>query len=168
MQTTQTTETKKILSFLKEIGIPVIERDLPEKTFVPGLALGPNCIYMDKQRMLYPGDILHEAGHLAVTAADQRPLIGTEQIDKGWPSGGEELGAILWSYAALKHIGIPPEVVFHPNGYKKDSGWLIESFNNGVFVGMPFLEWIGIAYGKERAEKEGKPAFPKVLKWLRE
>jgi hypothetical protein len=58
----------------------------------------------------------------------------------------------LWSYAVLKHIGIPEEVVFHPNGYKNDSQWLIDNFSNGVYISLPFLEWIGIALGKERAE----------------
>jgi hypothetical protein len=164
----ETSELEKILSFLKEIGIHVVERELPEPTFLPGLNLGPECIYMDTKRLLYPGDLLHEAGHLAMTAADQRKLIGSDQIDPDWPSGGEEMGAILWSYAALKHIGIRTETVFHPHGYKKDSQWLIKSFEEGTYVGMPFLEWTGIAFGKEKAKKENKPEFPHVLKWLRD
>lgn len=164
----ETSELEKMLAFLREIGISVIEREINEKTFVPGLALGPGCIYMDKAKMLYPGDLLHEAGHLAVTAADQRKLIGSDLIDKEWPSDGEEIGAILWSYAALTHIGIRPETVFHPHGYKQDSEWLIENFSEGTYVGLPFLEWIGVALGEKRAEAEGKPAFPKMLKWMRD
>lgn len=61
-------ETQQTLSFLKEIGIDVIEKELDD-TFLPGLSLGPNCIYIDYDKLLYPGDILHEAGHLAVTAS---------------------------------------------------------------------------------------------------
>lgn len=166
--TLERTELTLILSFLKEIGIEVIETELPDGTFLPGLSLGPNCVYVDHSRLLYPGDLLHEAGHLAVTAADQRSKIGTTEIAADWPNGGEELGAILWSYAASKHIGIPEEVVFHKNGYKNESEWLIENFKNEVYIGMPFLEWTGIALGKARAEQENKPEFPAVLKWLRD
>ncbi|MEQ7798606.1 hypothetical protein ABDJ41_02235 [Pedobacter sp. ASV1-7] len=161
-------ELKLILSFLKEIGIAVIERELSESTFLPGLSLGPNCIYVDYSRLLYPGDLLHEAGHLAVTTSEQRNQIGTTAADANWPTDGEEIGAILWSYAALKHIGIPAQIVFHENGYKNDSQWLIDNFSNGIYIGLPFLEWIGIALGKERAEKEGKSEFPLVLKWIRD
>jgi len=161
-------ELKLILSFLKEIEITVIERELSEPTFLPGLSLGPNCIYVDYSRLLYPGDLLHEAGHLAVATGEQRGNIGNISADKNWPTEGEELGAILWSYAALKHIGIPEQIVFHENGYKDDSQWLIDNFSNGIYIGLPFLEWTGIALGKERAEKEGKPEFPLVLKWIRD
>ena len=165
---TETTETKRILAFLEEIGIAVIERELTGTTFVPGLALGPNCIYMDKNRMLYPGDLLHEAGHLAVTKAEWREKIGSPEMDPEWPNGGEEMGAILWSYAALKHIGIAPEIVFHPDGYKDQSDWLIENLNNKVYIGMPFLEWIGLALDEPKAQQMGTPAFPKMLKWMRD
>nr|WP_121270711.1 hypothetical protein [Pedobacter schmidteae] len=158
----------KILSFIRQIGITVVETELPETTFLPGLNLGPNCIYVDYGKLRYPGDILHEAGHLAVTDADQRSKIGTPEIDADWPNGGEEMGAMLWSYAALKYIGIPEEVVFHPNGYKGEAEWLINNFKNGTYIGMPFLEWTGIALGKDRAQKEGQPEFPTVLKWLRD
>lgn len=51
-------EVKKVLFFLKEIGIEIIDKDLDE-TFLPGLDLGPNCIYIDYNKLLYPGDILH-------------------------------------------------------------------------------------------------------------
>lgn len=163
----QAAETKKILSFLQDIGISVIEKELTEPTFVPGLALGPSCIYMDPQKMLYPGDLLHEAGHLAVADASDRAKAGTPEMRTNWPTGGEEIGAILWSYAALKHIGIAPEVVFHPHGYKKDSEWLVKSFTQGTYVGLPFLEWIGLTYSEKKAKESGEEAFPVMRKWLR-
>ncbi len=165
---TETTELKLILSFLDEIGIAVVERELAGATFVPGLALGPNCIYMDKTRMLYPGDLLHEAGHLAVTEAKWRSKIGSPEMNPEWPTGGDEMGAMLWSYAALRHIGIIPEIVFHPNGYKGQSEWLIETLNNKLYIGMPFIQWIGLALDEHKAKELGLPAFPIMLKWLRD
>jgi len=160
-------EVKKVVFFLKEIGIEIIEKEL-EETFLPGLELGPNCIYIDYDKLLYPGDILHEAGHLAVTIPSERKLVGSTQISKDWPTQGDEAAAILWSYAVLHHLQLPPEFVFHPNGYKGDSEWFISNFKSGIYMGLPLLEWMGLCLGKEKAEKENKSPFPAMQKWLRE
>ena len=160
-------QLQKALAFINQIGITVIERELAHKTFLPGLDLGPGCIYVDYDRLLYPGDILHEAGHLAVTPAAQRALIGSAQIGDDWPTQGEEIGAILWSYAAALELDLPLEFIFHADGYKDDSAWLTENFQSGNFIGLPFLEWAGLALGEVRASKEAKPAFPSMLQWMR-
>jgi hypothetical protein len=164
---THTAELQKMLSFLEEIGIDVIEKEL-ETSFLPGLSLGPNCLYIDYKRLLYPGDILHEAGHLAVTTSAERNAVGTSEMAADWPSQGEEMGAILWSFAAAKHLELPIEFIFHPNGYKNNSEWLISNFTNEIYIGLPFLEWTGLTLGKDRAAAEGKDPFPKMIKWLRD
>lgn len=160
-------EIQKVLSFLNEIGIAVIEKEL-EETFLPGLSLGPNCIYIDFDKLLYPGDILHEAGHLAVTTAVQRKVVGTKEMSPDWPTQAEEIGTILWSFAALNHLQLPLEFVFHPNGYKNASDWFISNFSTQSYIGLPFLEWVGLCLSEDRAIKEGKPAFPAMLKWMRD
>ncbi|UPZ14447.1 hypothetical protein [Flavobacterium humidisoli] len=160
-------EVKKVLIFLKEIGIEIIEKDLDE-TFLPGLDLGPNCIYIDYNKLLYPGDILHEAGHLAVTAPAERKLIGSSKISKDWPTQGDEIVAILWSYAALQHLQLPLEFVFHPDGYKGHSDWFISNFKSGNYMGLPLLEWMELCVGNEKAEKANKLPFPTMQKWLRD
>ncbi|WP_369014585.1 hypothetical protein [Flavobacterium anhuiense] len=160
-------EVKKVIFFLKEIGIDIIEKELGE-TFLPGLELGPNCIYIDYSKLLYPGDILHEAGHLAVTLPAERKLVGTVEISKDWPTQGDEIAALLWSYAALHHLQLPAEFVFHPNGYKGSSEWFISNFTSGNYMGLPLLEWMGLCLGKEKAEKEQKMPFPAMQKWIRE
>lgn len=164
--TTQTIHMhrQKIIYFLEEIGIPVIETQLPDDCFLPGLAIEKNTILMDPERLKFPGDLLHEAGHLAVTAEELRPLIGTSEMDTNWPSDGDEVAAILWSYAALKHLDLEPEVVFHPEGYKNESEWLIRQFQNENYIGLPLLEWMGFCSVSER---EGMKPFPYMLKWLR-
>ena len=163
----QSPELEKVLSFLSEIGIDIIEKEL-QTSFLPGLSLGPDCLYIDFEKLLYPGDILHETGHLAVTTSAVRKIAGTNEMTADWPTQGEEIAAILWSFAAAKHLELPIEFVFHPNGYKNDSEWLISNFTSENYIGLPFLEWAGLAVGKERATKEGKEAFPKMLKWLRD
>lgn len=161
-------EMEKVLSFLNEIGLDVIEKKLDETTFLPGLSLGSNCIYVDFEKLLYPGDILHEAGHLAVTTAAERKLVGTETMSKDWPTQGEEIGAILWSYAAIYHLELPLEFVFHPDGYKNNSDWFISNFNSGNYIGLPLLEWMGLTLSENNVVAENKKPFPVMQKWLRD
>lgn len=153
---------QKIIRFLEQIGIPVIETELSDDCFLPGLALAGNSILMDPKRLKYPGDLLHEAGHLAVTSEELRPLIGTPEMDPSWPSDGDELAAILWSYAALRHLELEPTVVFHPDGYKNESEWLVQQFADKNYIGLPLLEWMGFC-----SSKDGEKPFPYLLKWLR-
>lgn len=156
----------RLILFLNEIGIPVVEQELDDTCFLPGLFPRSNTILLDRKRLKYPGDILHEAGHVAVTEAGFRPFIGTAEMAEQWPQPGEELGAILWSYAVIIHLKIPPEVVFHAEGYKNDSAWLIEQFEKRNYIGLPLFEWMGFCdkYGEN---KEHEVFFPALKKWLR-
>lgn len=158
----------KITTFLKEIGISIIEEELPNDTFLPGLSLSNKGILVDFKKLLYPGDILHEAGHIAVTTAKERKLIGTEKMPKEWPTQGDEIGAMLWSFAAARYLKMPLEVVFHSNGYKGSYNWLINSYNSNIYIGLPFLEWCGLTLSQEKAEKQNEKPFPHMIKWLRD
>lgn len=163
-----TTELHKIIAFLNEIGINIIEKELDEPTFLPGLTLGPNCVYIDYEKLSYPGDILHEAGHIAVTSPTDRAQIGTETMAKDWPSQGEEIATMLWSFAACKHLDLPLDYVFHAGGYKGSSNWLMDNFDTGNYIGLPFFEWTQMAYSKEKAVEMNVPSFPEMVKWVRE
>jgi len=154
--------------FIENLGISVIHKRLTHETFLPGLDLGPNCIYLDPEKLLYPGDLLHEAGHLAVTTAAQRMAVGSDALELPWPTDGEEIAAVLWSYAAAHHLGIPLDVVFHPNGYKNDGNWLIDSFGQGQFVGLPLLQWMGLCFDESNAALHQTQPFPVMQKWLRD
>ena len=150
---------KCIINFLNDIDIIVVEKKLKNDTFLPGLSLEKNTILMDRNKLKYPGDLLHEAGHIAVTEKKLRPLIGTKEMQDDWPSLGDEIAAILWSYAALSHLGLDPKIVFHPDGYKESSDWFIEQFNNKNYIGLPLLEWMGLY--------DNKQEFPLMKKWIR-
>lgn len=162
------TELNKIIAFLDEIGITIAEKELDDSTFLPGLALGANCIFIDYKKLSYPGDILHEAGHLAVTSPSDRAKIGTESMANDWPSQGEEIATMLWSFAACKHLDLPLDYVFHAGGYKGSSNWLMDNFDTGNYIGLPFFEWTQMAYSKEKAAEMNVVAFPKMVKWMRE
>ncbi|MFX0557694.1 hypothetical protein ACOCEA_12915 [Maribacter sp. CXY002] len=125
---------------------------------MPGLQIKGSTILLDRTKLKYPGDLLHEAGHIAVTEETIRPLLGSKEIDNSWPTDGEELAAILWSYAASCHLNLDLEVVFHPDGYKNEASWLIEQFNNKNYLALPLLEWMSLCKKEE---------FPIMRKWLR-
>lgn len=151
---------ERILSFLSEIGIAVRERPLTEPTFLPGILIERGALVLDRAQA-EPGDLLHEAGHLAVMPAAQRAAVTG---DLG-PGPAEEMAAIAWSYAACQHLQLAPEVVFHPNGYKGGSQSLIENFTEGRYIGVPMLQWFGMT--RERGDGTSAPVYPRMGRWLR-
>src|SRR5579859_3574355 len=102
----------KLAGFARAIGIEVGAADLTEPTILPGLDIRGGVILIDEARLLYPGDILHEAGHIAVTHPDERHQPSLS------PTPGDEMATLAWSYAAACHLEIAPEIVFHADGYR--------------------------------------------------
>ena len=68
-----TVETKKMIDFVQSIGI-IVDFGIipPEKEFVPGICIHHGGLLIDINSLKYPGDILHEAGHLAVASTENR------------------------------------------------------------------------------------------------
>lgn len=149
---------EQMIDFLNGIDIKVVETELSDDTFLPGLDLKGSSILMDRKKLKYPGDLLHEAGHIAVADPKLRPLIGTDEIPENWPEMGDEIVTILWSYAAVRHLDIDPSIVFHPHGYRDSSDWFKEQFGSGTYMGLPLLEWMGLCDSEE---------FPMMKKWVR-
>jgi hypothetical protein len=80
---------------------------------------------------------------------------------------GDEIAAQTWSYAAAVHLGLPPEIVFHPAGYKGSAEKLMEIFSEGK-AGIPLLQWMGLTMDAKRGAVEGVAPYPKMIHWLRE
>jgi hypothetical protein len=156
--------TEKICQFIREIDISVEAAIIDEDTFLPGIYIRDGAILVDEDKLLYPGDLLHEAAHLATTVPEERDESHAEVGE----SGGDEMMAIAWSWAALVHLELDPEVVFHPGGYKGWSRTIIESFSEGRYFGVPMLQWLGMTADKKRAEQVGTQPFPHMIKWLRD
>lgn len=152
-----------IVSFLLEIGVSVRACELAEDTVLPGISIERGVLLYDPRRLKYPGDLLHESGHIAFTPASQRPaLSGNATSDLG-----EDIAAIAWSYAAAVHLGIDPAIVFHEAGYRGASRAYIENFSCGRYVGVPLLEWAGMTIEKKRHNNPAV-AYPEMIKWLRD
>lgn len=164
-----TSETQLIIQFIESIGIPVTIGTIDTTTFLPGILIHNGRMTVDIEKLLYPGDLLHEAGHIAVAMPEDRLAmqgdIGANTLKN--KADGEEMMAIAWSYAACLHLGLNLEVLFHPAGYKGNSQWYIEQYTSGNMLYLPLLQWAGFCYdGKQAAANNSKP-FPHMLKWLR-
>jgi hypothetical protein len=154
--------TRRIALFLRAIGLPVRAGTVEEATALPGIRIDHATLVVDEKTMTYPGDLLHEAGHLAVVPPARRAGfhhdVGNEP--------GEEMAAIAWSFAAATHLGIAPEIVFHAAGYRGSSEAIVGSFAMRLPVGVPILAWRGMTVTKADAVADGPPPFPHMTSWL--
>jgi hypothetical protein len=155
-----------ITNFLTAIGMPVIRKPINGPTFLPGLLLEDGNLVIDVEKLLYPGDVLHEAGHLATMPPEIRETM-SDNLENNDLNQGGELMALAWSYAASVHLNLDPGVVFHPNGYKGSSENLINIFTNGGDIGVPMLQWTGMTYDVRTAKELDAKPFPHMICWLR-
>lgn len=154
------------ISFLQEIGIETRFEKLDETCFLPGLSIRDGVVLVDTGLLKYPGDILHEAGHVAVVPAAERCTLTASAIEKRQMRAAEEMMAIGWSYAACIHLGLDPYIVFHDEGYQGGGSYIADNFNDKRYFGLPMLQWRGMAADeKKAAELQVKP-YPFMLKWV--
>ena len=147
-----------IIGFLRKIGIPVETATLPEDGFLPAITVRDGGLLYDPDRLQWPGDLLHEGGHIAMIDPASRPTVSDVGNDPG-----DEMAAIAWSYAAARAIGIDPHIVFHDYGYRGDGRNIVENFAEGRYFGVPMLQYYGLA----RAPRDEGEQYPAMIKWLR-
>lgn len=147
--------TLKISRFLIALGIPVVSTQV-EHSFLPGVSASEGRLLVDSKQLLSAGDLLHEAGHLAMLSPSERAVCGADFGD----DAGNEMGAIAWSYAALVYLDLPPETVFHSQGYKGEAAWLSELFGCGGGIGVPILAW------KRLTNTGAGKSYPAISRWL--
>lgn len=164
------TPLESIKDFLHEIGIPCRAGTVREDSFLAGIDIQNGQIIFDEQRMLSCGDLLHEAGHISVLKSEDRKNVTSPNVSGDMDEGGAEMGAIAWSWAALKHLDIAPEIVFHKEGYKGSAENIIENFSNKRYFGVSILGWLNMTTDPTNVsdeERATKTIFPKMSNWLR-
>lgn len=152
---------ERVLRFVRGIGLAVCETTADATCFfLPGLGIRAGAIVVDPAHWMYPGDLLHEAGHLAVITPQAR---AAETLI---PPPEDEMAAIAWSYAAAVHLGIAARTLFH-DAYKAGGECLADNFSNGRYIGTPLLAYYGMTIEPRRATPDGPPPYPHMLRWLR-
>jgi len=160
--------TQIIVNFLDSVGIPVREGEVVADSFLPGLCIRHGSLVYDRAALRWPGDLLHEAGHIATVPAAIRDQLN-DSLDElpSTPHGGE-VEATAWAYAAIMHLGLPLTVLFHSEGYDGKSAQLIATYELGVYPGCFGLAQAGMTRLSADAALEGVPAYPHMIRWLRE
>lgn len=157
---------ERCVEFLNSIGIETTFRKIGNKSFLPGLLINKGMIIIDKDALEHPGDILHEAGHIAVVPAIDRPGLSERNIPTRKNRESEEVMAIAWSYAACIHLLIDPFFVFHEQGYRGGRDYITDSCRLKNYIGLSMLEKIGLTVNEKNAHRLNVPSYPHMTKWL--
>lgn len=157
-----------ILLFLKKINLPFTLENITEAMFLPGIIIKNGTLIIDGSQLKFPGDVLHEAGHIALAPAEVRPNLNepiAAQLD--FDAATHEIMTLAWSYAAAIECGIPLGVLFHPEGYKGQHESIARGFQAGQYIGLPMLQWLKMAYDTHHAAMKNVKPFPHMIQWLR-
>lgn len=140
----------------------------PDEGFLPGIRLERGVLLVDDSQLAYPGDLLHEAGHVAMTPAALRPSLSGAVDVPGLDMASLEVAAVAWSYAAAVALDIDPAEVFHGGGYRGKSAGLLATYGVGVYPGAHLLEEAGLTATGSRADALGVEPYPHMRRWLRD
>lgn len=160
------TDTQAMINFIVSVGIEVRKTKLPEGLPIPGIGVENGVLLVDEGNLLYPGDLLYQAGRIAILLENERSLyMGKDDPNKD-KEATEGMVAMCWAWAALTHLQLSPEVVFHNNGYKGQSLQIIHGYQSGAYMGLPMLQLYDMAYDPQQANIKGLNPFPYMYKWI--
>lgn len=159
--------TGVIVAFLRGIGIAVTPGRVPEDAFLPGVRIAEGGLVYDPAALRWPGDLLHEAGHIATTPAAQRHHLSDDLAGQEAPEQGGEIEATAWAYAASVALGLDPRVLFHEGGYHGKSAGLVLTYGAGVYPGCKGLADAGMTRIGDAAREHGVAPYPHMIRWLR-
>lgn len=175
-------ELERIDAFLTNLGFRLVRKSVRQKTAVPGIHINTGMtLEIDLTRLLSPGDIFHEAGHVAIVPSLFRAKAKGD-IEKSLhplyerycklhqfmmcykedPIGraiiqASEVEAQAWSYAAAVAAAIPPESVFHAQAYNGGGETILAMMSIGRHYGV---------HGLQAAKMTTVKTYPTMLRWL--
>lgn len=175
----------RIVDFLRTVGLPVEVGPFGAEGFLPGVTIRDGTLRVDPEHLYVSGDLLHEAGHMAIVPSRLRPMLGTnletslrDVVDAdGDPLARlalahTEIMAIAWSYAALRALDLPPETLFFAGGYKmtaSQQAHFLSLMENGNYFGILHLASVGMTGPMgvmAMLHANGLPPFPVMTRWL--
>lgn len=149
-----------IVDFIRSLGIEVRTGSLDSPGFLPGILIHDGALIYDPEVSFHPGDLLHEAGHLALLEPEKRRRAAGDLTRQFPEEEGSELPVILWTFLVCRHLELSPAVVFHEEGYKGESAWLRDELEGGNYLGLPLLQWMGVV-------RAGPDGDLEVTSWVR-
>jgi hypothetical protein len=174
----------KAVAFLREIGLTVTE-DPTAKSFMRKVAIDKGTLRYRPDAPV--GDLLHEAGHLAIIPTRFRSYMDGN-ITIGIKRMFDELGqentppdspiyhaclqssdteATAWAWAVGVHLGIPEELVIEDNQYGRTGATIRACLAARAYLGINGLTWAGYcASNAPYAKVSGKPLYPQLAFWL--
>ncbi len=170
-----------VLRLLSGIGIDLRRGAVSEDSFLPGVAIRRGGLVYDASRLLSPGDLLHEAGHLAVLPSNMRTQVSGDidaslaalQADQAGAAAIDhtDLAPIAWSYAAALAINMDPVFIFDAAGYGAGEGGdvavIASQLAMGLFPGIMMLEKAGLCAAPPPLGDGRHPApYPHMTRWL--
>jgi hypothetical protein len=149
---------RRVVRWLRTVGLRAEEGTRYTLPFARGIWLEDGELIYDPCEA-HPGDMLHEAGHLAVLPADAR-LAAQGDADEVSGFHDNDSEAIAWSYAAALACGVDPWLVF-------ESGFTSREDAEEAFRLLRSGRHDGIAKLVEADFLSDAKEFPKLRRWLR-
>lgn len=175
----------RIVGFLRDIGFPLQVGPFGPAGFLPGVTIDAGVMRVDPDHLYVSGDLLHEAGHMAVVPARLRPRLGINleeslrAIIADDPDPLAEIAlhhtetlATAWSYAALRALDMPPETIFFAGGYRmtaEEQARFMQLLDGGNQFGILHLARLGMTGPcgmMAMLHQNALPPFPVMTRWL--
>lgn len=175
----------KAIDFVLGIGIPVKVSDRTNAldTFLPHIRIEYGELVVSPRRA-FPGDILHEAGHIALLPRRLR-IYALDDLQQALQMGSEILrqpdcsaytqaairlsasdaAVTAWQFAAHKKIGLPKALLFPLQSYGGQENLIYVSLDHNNYVGINELTKAGLTMHSEQMNL-GAPVFPQLKSWL--
>jgi len=180
----------RAIDFVRSIGIPVTTTSGEDiaGAFTPYCRIEAGGLVVNPEKV-FPGDILHEAGHIAVMPARFRPsasgtlgkslremkdyldahsdAIGRFPEDptiRGIVQSGEAEAA-AWQYAAAQHIGLPDMWLFPPESFEGQPEDALLRLKTNSYLGINGLQAAGWTKVRTTSRLDA-PTYPELAFWL--
>lgn len=174
-----------VMSFLRSIGLEVFV--VPGSTsFVPGVRVSHGTLEVDPDCLI--SNLLHEAGHVAITPARYRALMDGNFMTGMRTMVEDAMGNFLdidsplyraviqcsdpeataWAWAAGMKIGVPREVIILDDQYEGAGASIRQMLSICQYTGIHGLANAGLCRIRDHSCKEGEQPYPALLKWTQD